>query len=110
MFKIDMLPGGRGDALWIEYGKSNAPHRVMIDGGIAGTHKEIRKRIEAIDESKRRFDLLIITHIDLDHIAGVLEILAKPPAGLKFDNVLFNGWEQLATANDLPDDEGVLVA
>lgn len=110
MFKIDMLPAGRGDSLWIEYGKASAPHRVLIDGGIASTHKALRKRIEALPVKKRRFDLLIITHIDLDHIAGVLKLIADPPEGLKFDNVLFNGWEQLLTAEDIPDDDGILGA
>ena len=108
MYKIDMLPAGRGDALWIEYGKASAPSRVIIDGGIAGTSKTLRKRIEALDVDDRRFDLLIISHIDLDHIAGILKLIADPPEGLKFDNVLFNGWEQLVLANELPDDEGIL--
>lgn len=108
MFNIDMLPAGRGDALWIEYGKASAPHRVMLDGGIAGTHKALRERINALPESKRRFDLLIITHIDLDHIAGVLKLIADPPEGLEFDNVLFNGWEELLKAEEIPDDDGIL--
>lgn len=108
MFTIDMLPAGRGDALWIEYGKASAPHRVMIDGGIAGTHKALRARMNALPVAKRRFDLLIITHIDLDHIAGVLKLMADPPEGLKFDNVLFNGWEQLLKAAKVSDDAGVL--
>lgn len=107
MFTIDMLPGGRGDALWIEYGKASAPHRVLIDGGIASTGKTLRQRIDDLDVDDRRFDLLIVTHIDLDHIAGILKLITNPPEGLNFDNVLFNGWEQLVTATELPDD-GVL--
>lgn len=107
MFTIDMLPAGRGDALWIEYGKASAPHRVLIDGGIASTNKALRKRIEALDVDDRKFDLLIVSHIDLDHIAGILKLITNPPEGLEFDNVLFNGWEQLVTASELPDD-GVL--
>jgi hypothetical protein len=110
MYDIEMLPGGRGDALWIEYGKASAPHRVMIDGGIANTHKALRKKIEALPVGKRKFDLLIISHIDLDHIAGVLKLIADPPEGLQFDNVLFNGWEQLIKADELPDEDGVLGA
>ena len=105
-----MLPAGRGDCLWIEYGKANARHRVLIDGGIASTQKAIRARIEALPVAKRRFDLLVISHIDLDHIAGVLKLIADPPEGLEFDNVLFNGWKQLVKADELPDDDGILGA
>ena len=110
MFTIEMLPGGRGDALWIEYGKANAPRRVMIDGGILNTRKTLKERIEAIPKAKRHFDLLVVTHIDLDHIAGVLGLIKDPPEGLTFDNVLFNGYKQLMKASELPDEDGTLGA
>ncbi|MEO6446400.1 MAG: MBL fold metallo-hydrolase [Gemmatimonadaceae bacterium] len=110
MFTIDILPAGRGDCLWIEYGNARQPHRVLIDGGIASTHKAIRARIEALPVHQRRFDLLLISHIDLDHIAGILKLVADPPDGLHFDNVLFNGWEQLVSADEMPDGGGLLGA
>lgn len=108
MFKIDLLPAARGDALWIEYGEPTAPHRVLIDGGISSTQEHLRTRIEALPVDARRFDLLMISHIDLDHIAGILGLIADPPEGLKFDNVLFNGWHQLLTAEGVEEDIGLL--
>jgi beta-lactamase superfamily II metal-dependent hydrolase len=107
MFTIDMLPAQRGDALWIEYGDPEDPHRVLIDGGIKRTSKTLRDRIEKLPEKKRRFDLLVITHIDLDHIAGVLELLRNPPAGFEVDDVWFNAWEHLEAAQKIVD-EGIL--
>jgi hypothetical protein len=41
---------------------------------------------------------LVITHVDTDHIGGVLKLLSNPPAGLQFDDVWFNGWPQIRTA------------
>lgn len=110
MFTIDLLPAARGDSFWIEYGRADAPHRVLIDGGIQATQRHLRKRIERLPRDARRFDLLVITHVDLDHIAGVLALLRDPPEGLRFDDVWFNGWEQLLAAENLADDEGVLGA
>ena len=34
MFKIEMLPAGHGDSLWIEYGDPRCPHRILVDGGL----------------------------------------------------------------------------
>lgn len=109
MFTIDMLPAGRGDCLWIEYGK-NKRHRVLIDGGIKSTHKTLRDRIETLDPDDRTFDLLIVSHIDLDHIAGMLELLHAPPDGLKFHDVWFNGWKHLMEADERLEDLGILGA
>jgi Metallo-beta-lactamase superfamily len=109
MLSIEMLPAARGDCLWIEYGSGDDVHRVLIDGGIASTQHHIRKRIEELQPDKRRFDLLVITHIDLDHIAGVLGLLRDPPEGLRFADVWFNGWEQLLAAEKTQDD-GILGA
>jgi hypothetical protein len=109
MLTIHLLPAARGDALWIEYGPAGRPHRVLIDGGIASTSGVLRGRIEALPVRDRCFDLLVITHIDLDHIAGVLALLRDPPQGLRFRDVWFNGWAQLLAAEGLADD-GILGA
>lgn len=102
MFTVEMLPAGRGDALWITYGTAREPRHVLVDGGIAGTIATIRERIEALPRGARRLDLLVVTHIDLDHIAGVLALLRRPPEGLVIDDIWFNGWRHL------PQDPGVL--
>ena len=109
MFRIEMLPAARGDALWIEYGSPRAPHRILIDGGIASTHQRLRARIEALPRSGRKFDLMVITHIDLDHIAGMIGLLRDPPEGFAVDDVWFNGWEHLLQAEKFADD-GILGA
>jgi len=96
MFRVEMLPAARGDCLWIEYGDPAAPRRVLIDGGIGATAGVLRARIERLPVSARRFELLVVTHIDLDHIAGILQLLESPPRGLSFGDVWFNGWRHLS--------------
>lgn len=89
MLTLEMVPAGRGDCLWIEYG--SPPHRILIDGGIAGTSAALRKRLMSLPEDDRRFELLVVTHIDVDHIAGIVKLLADPPQGLAIGDVWFNG-------------------
>ena len=95
MFNIEMFPAAHGDCLWIEYGDSNAPHRVLIDGGTGPTYKKIRERIDSLPEDDRRFDLFVITHVDADHIEGSVRLLGDENTGVKFDDVWFNGWRHL---------------
>ncbi len=111
MFNIDMLPAGRGDCLWIEYGDPGNPHRVLIDGGVQGTHRAIRERLAKLSEDRRRLDLLAVSHIDLDHIAGVLELFRDPVPGLAIDDFWFNAWDHLGQEEPEPepdDDEALL--
>jgi beta-lactamase superfamily II metal-dependent hydrolase len=104
MFTLHMLPAGRGDCLWIEYGSADRRHHVLIDGGVQSTRDAISRRFAQLPPEKRKLDLLVITHIDLDHIAGVLELLRDPPDGLQIDDIWFNGWKHL------PEDAGLLGA
>ena len=98
MLKVEMLAAQQGDAVWIEYGTRTSVHLVLIDAGTPASAAAIRDRIARLPESQRRFDLLVVTHIDTDHIGGVLKLLAERPPGLTFDDVWFNGWEHIKRA------------
>ena len=103
MFAIEMLPAEQGDALFIEYGAGLTRHRILIDGGTPSTVDAVVSRVERLAPEDRHFELLIVTHVDTDHIGGILRFLADPPAGLTFDDVWFNGWPQLEPLSaDLP--------
>ncbi len=90
MFTIEMLPGGPGDCLWIEYGKPAAPRRILVDGGAsAGAQSAMRKRVRALGAAAR-FELLIVTHVDDDHIDGILGLLRDSSSQATFGEVWFN--------------------
>ncbi len=87
---IEMLPARHGDALWLEWGDPDDRHRMLIDGGPKSAVGDVRQRIEQLDPSDRNLDLLIVTHIDLDHIAGVIELLEDRSLRLSFEDIWFN--------------------
>ncbi|MCC7131509.1 MAG: hypothetical protein IT352_02635 [Gemmatimonadales bacterium] len=93
MFEITMLPAAQGDCLWIEYG--SPIKRILIDGGVHATGAVLRQRIEALPVRDRVFELGVVTHVDLDHILGMLQLLKDPPEGLVFKDFWFNGLDHL---------------
>lgn len=90
-----MLPAAHGDALWIEYGDGPAIHRVLIDGGTPPVYKALKARMERLPAAERRFELLVVTHVDADHIGGALALLEKNELGAVYGDVWFNGYGHL---------------
>ncbi len=97
MLTIEMLPAQHGDCLWIEYGPAESPHRILIDCGLRETYRELSARLR--DRPDLRFELLVLTHIDLDHIAGAIPFLQEVEPGHVGD-VWFNGWDHLPVPKD----------
>lgn len=96
MIRIELLPAAFGDCILIEYGDANAPHRILIDAGLAKTFDELRPRLEAIGNGKPvDLELLVVTHIDRDHICGILPLLKHKPALITPKDVWFNGRQHL---------------
>ena len=101
MLSIEMLAAAHGDCLWIEYGSGKDVRRILIDGGPAHTYPALRERILQLGADDRRFELLIVTHIDADHIEGVVRLLQDAAAlGCRFERIWFNGREQLDQIDD----------
>lgn len=95
-----MLAAQRGDALWLTYGTAEKKHHVLIDAGPSNTIDEVvpelEKRIAALPGRKNRVELFIVTHIDADHIQGVVSLLSDPARVPLFRDVWFNGWKHVS--------------
>jgi beta-lactamase superfamily II metal-dependent hydrolase len=94
-FSIEMLPAKQGDCLWIEYGEAENPNRILIDGGTSQTYQEITKKIKQLKTQKIHFDLLIVSHIDLDHIQGIIKLLKDQKITLSLGQIWFNAYRHL---------------
>jgi beta-lactamase superfamily II metal-dependent hydrolase len=95
VFEIDMLPAREGDCLWIRYGQPNKSRHILVDGGRAATAQALRERFDEVLAPNEKFELLIVTHIDRDHIEGVMELLEDPATARRFKDVWFNGYDHL---------------
>jgi beta-lactamase superfamily II metal-dependent hydrolase len=95
VFRIELLPARHGDCLLLEYGDAGRPRRVLIDGGPIGAWDALSGRLLALPEEQRALELLVITHVDADHIEGCLKLLNHPELAT-FGDIWFNGWPHVS--------------
>ena len=95
-FRVEMLPACHGDALLIEYGTTRT-RRVLIDAGPIHAFADISARLTKIPEDDQRVELLVVTHVDTDHVEGMIRLLAPPVAKWPVapEEIWFNGWRHL---------------
>ena len=113
MFTIELLPAEFGDAIWIEYGKGGASHRILIDCGTNAVYPAVRQRILALPPAQRHLELFVVTHVDVDHIGGALALLRDcERLGLTIGDIWFNGYVHLTPGGvvPLPEDDDILGA
>lgn len=108
MFEIEMLPAREGDCLWIRYGSKKKPKQILIDGGRKATAKELLARFKTLPTGQRTFELLIVSHIDRDHIEGILELLKDKT--VKFKDIWFNAYFHLLNVERFGAAQGELLS
>jgi beta-lactamase superfamily II metal-dependent hydrolase len=93
--KLSVFPAGDGDCLLLSY--SQGPEKyVLIDGGRKGAYRTLSPRLREIAAGGGRIEVMVLTHIDADHIEGLLAMIEDEPY-IPVDEVWFNGFEQLST-------------
>jgi beta-lactamase superfamily II metal-dependent hydrolase len=100
VYRIDMLPAREGDCLWIEYGDPARPRRILVDGGRRSAYATLKRRFAALPLDQREFELLVLSHVDADHIEGLLKLVADPDLPVRFKDVWFNGRRHLDRLQD----------
>jgi hypothetical protein len=94
--RLQFLPANEGDAIWVRWG-DGLRHQLLVDAGKDGAGTELRARLENLPKASRKFELFIVTHVDADHIGGVITSLVDPGPldGLRFKDFWFNGWAHI---------------
>lgn len=95
MYNIHLLPAMFGDCILIEYGNNSSPRYILIDGGPYFAFKNIIPALKKAAPKMKELELLVITHIDIDHIDGTIVLLNQDKLPFKIKNVWFNGYEQI---------------
>lgn len=106
-FTVEMLPARHGDALWVEYGDATLS-RVIIDAGPIEAWPQVQEKLDAIPADNKDVELLVVTHVDTDHIEGVVRMLApqRKKWALRPQEIWFNGYKHMRPVETLDGKQG----
>jgi len=82
VLEVNFFDVGQGDAIFIE---TPQRHQILIDGGPGSAVLE--KLAKEMPFWDRTIDLIILTHPEKDHLAGLIEVLKR----YKVENILWTG-------------------
>ncbi|MHA3062036.1 ComEC/Rec2 family competence protein [Acinetobacter sp. ANC 4636] len=97
MVKVRVNKAGNGDCISVQVKN----HFILIDGGTVESFDDWKTQIIGVIE---KIDTLIITHIDNDHVNGIIKLLQHPQCP-EISEIYFNGVEQLLGSNISEDSE-----
>ena len=90
--KIEMLPARKGDAFIVTWDEGHSKtRRIVIDGGLAACGDVLCERAK----SWTAIDLVVVTHVDADHIEGMVRFLGRASSLPKIERVWFNDAQHL---------------
>jgi hypothetical protein len=99
--EIEILAAGSGQSLLLTYGGPDDPHRMLVDCGPPSTARTIQHRLDELPLERRRLDLLVISHIDDDHIGGAIRLLENEKSELRCHDIWFNGFRHLEQIGEI---------
>jgi beta-lactamase superfamily II metal-dependent hydrolase len=85
VFSLDVRRARKGDCLLLHYGTKKDPKLALIDGGPTNVYRpHLKPRLEEIRTARGVaankpliVDLLMVSHVDDDHIQGILELMGE---------------------------------
>lgn len=84
-FTLEVIRGRKGDCLLLHLGSTQDPHLLLIDGGPSGVYEshlrprlvDIREERGLSDDESLFLDLVMVSHVDDDHINGILDLTGE---------------------------------
>ena len=71
--KLTLFPADKGDCFLVT---SSDGRRMLVDGGMSSSYKRfVAPTMAGLAAAGEKLDLICISHIDQDHIAGILQML-----------------------------------
>ncbi len=104
MFRLKMYPAKNGDSFLVN---ADCTY-ILIDAGFASTYRDfIATDLVQLAKAGGRLDLVVCTHIDADHIGGLLEFFSlngtPDKRGIEVDAVWHNSLRSLPPPAAQPD-------
>ena len=99
--RFEFFEAGCGDSILVSSDdeQGNNLTNILIDGGVSSTYQyEISYRLDDVN----KLDLVVVTHIDNDHICGIMELLNDKYNRSKIKQLWFNmaSEEMMFTSNN----------
>ncbi|MGO6847961.1 MULTISPECIES: ComEC/Rec2 family competence protein [Rhizobium] len=94
MFTLTMHPASEGDCLQLTWGNTQSPHHAIIDLGRTKNYQALAPRLRGLPN----VELLVISHIDADHIEGAVPMVKEASAPFIPADVWYNGYHHLEAA------------
>ncbi|MFV8259819.1 MBL fold metallo-hydrolase [Aerococcus viridans] len=97
MIQIKMYPAKNGDCFLISTGDKVKKH-ILIDCGYVETYEMfLKKDLIEIAQRKEKINLMVVTHIDADHISGAIRFIEdnNRQRFINIDEVWFNTYRHL---------------
>ena len=105
MVKIHFIEAYNGDCFLITDNKTN----ILIDGGTPGTYLF---SLEKMIKNLKKIDLLVVTHVDNDHVGGIIKLIKDKKNNRKVKKVFFNSGaslgEKIKSQNEINISESTL--
>jgi beta-lactamase superfamily II metal-dependent hydrolase len=104
---LDLLPARQGDALLLTWGPPGDRRRMLVDAGPATAYPVVARRLAELVGSDP-LNLLVLTHIDGDHIEGTILLTNDADVALDIREVWYNGSAKLV--RELGEVQGEILA
>jgi hypothetical protein len=111
MIKLNLIQAEFGDCFILQYGSETNPRYILIDGGPDKIFKNhLQSELSKISERGGKLDIAILSHVDNDHLVGVLDLLAEMekqdannlPRIIKIDTIWHNTFDKtIGEGNDI---------
>jgi hypothetical protein len=116
VFTLEAVFAKKGDALILHYGPWDRPNWILIDGGPRGVYKkflhprlnQLREEFEMEPDDPIPFKMVMVSHIDDDHIAGVIDLFedieeakaGNQPPPYEVDTLWHNSFDDILDNDD----------
>ncbi|MFX0210906.1 MAG: ComEC/Rec2 family competence protein [Candidatus Hodarchaeota archaeon] len=104
-----MIQAENGDCFILEFGNESDPKYILIDGGPRYIYENhLKAELEDIKSKGGKLDLIIVSHVDEDHIYGILDLfvnlrkqlLDDKPRTIQVDAIWHNSFRKTIDPNN----------
>jgi len=115
---MKFLKAGNGDSFLLSFKDDELNRNILIDSGIESTYYnsstnnygDLKSEIDNIKDKKEVIDLLVLSHIDNDHICGLTEWFSRDEDAYKLiKNIWFNSGKTIAAYFKEPENKDLQI-